>query len=162
MTEDGHTVGARLLPVLTCTSSFLLSDGSVYSRRGGKSARQWRQECEGVSGYLGITPEQNPATTATEYVVKPVVKPHLGLLGERLFYWLALDMRPAEGHMAGTLIATLYVENPDPDAYQFPITLYIKGFDAYHVALAELDKEGGDLEGEARHAASLCRGPPPS
>lgn len=151
--EDKYTIGARLLPVLTCSSSFLLSDGAVYSRRGSKQSRAWTQECQGVCSFLNIGPEQHPATGATEYVVKPVVKPHLGLLGERMFYWLVFDMVPAAGRMTGTLVATIYAEPADPDAYQFPITLYLKGFDASFVAYAALDAEKDPPQGAARQAA---------
>lgn len=145
MTQDRQSFidhSLNLLP--NCTSSYRLSDGSVFSFRANKSGQEWTRECLAVAGILGIPPEQHQGTASTEYVAKVVKNPHRGLLGDFMIYWLVMDFHPSAGRSIGTLMASVYHTPSDPGAHREPYVLYLEGYDSAYVAWAKMAESGQD------------------
>lgn len=121
--------------LVRCQTSYRLSDGSVFSRRGAMVRQEWYRECKAVAEHLDIPIEQHwGLSQATEYTVKAVPQPHHGLLGREIIYWLNLNFR-VPGYVAtGTLMAAIYLHTSDPEAHQQPALLHLEGYDASYVA----------------------------
>lgn len=134
-----------------CENSFRLSDGSVYSQRGRMTTPQWTAECQRVAEYLKIPIEQHQAMySAIEYLAKDVPKPHRGLLAERMIYWLMIDFHPEASRAIGTLLASVYISQPDEKPISQPVIMYLRGFDVSFLAWAEVAKDLAE-DDPARH-----------
>lgn len=115
--------------------TYTMKDGSVFSINTGVKPTEWKRECQIVSDHIGIPVEHNQGFYATRsYLVKKVKKPHAGLLGDRMYYWVIQDLSPVAAR--GMFMATLYL--PGPLTPVVPYSLYIEGYEARVVAMAEL------------------------
>lgn len=146
-----------------CQASFLLTDGSVYSQRGNMTGAEWHRECKTVADHLAIPIEQHwGLMQATEYTAKAIERPHRGLLGRSMIYWLRLNFHEGKRVATGTLMAAIYLHLSDPQVHQQPMVLYLEGYDAAHVAWAKMAKdetfsadEGANAEAWAKTARTL-------
>ena len=87
--------------VTGCQASWSFPWG-VSADRMHLSQSQWLTECERVSAFLQIPPEQHLGRWSTRYGVRSLVQPLGGLVCDRLLLWVLADQE------RGKLCATLH------------------------------------------------------